>query len=280
MTITAGVSRVASGLLCLHAVAITPAGPMEFVRSSISIASGLPCVTVRSAPAIVFSGPAQRLLTLRPARLPSHHATLSIESSDSFVASAAASIATGWSEPVPGRELPAEVQRLSRRTFSPNNRVKIWLRFTCWLCLRLSFGEPDAAHEVLKAWISANSIKNRIHVELDHQIVAFLIPFLQPSQGTSFVPQSHTHARDPDRGRVACFRRSYVVFETCLPEAASTRPGQSVLQSFDPLRRGGREDFKFHVLLSCFLLFTELLVVHCARPSAPSGIGVQGNDFV
>ena len=31
--------------------------------------------------------------------------TLSIESSDSFVASAAASIATGWSGPVPGREL-------------------------------------------------------------------------------------------------------------------------------------------------------------------------------
>jgi hypothetical protein len=30
--------------------------------------------------------------------------TLSTESSDSFVASAAASIATGWSEPVPGRE--------------------------------------------------------------------------------------------------------------------------------------------------------------------------------
>src|SRR2546427_10367168 len=32
-------------------------------------------------------------------------ATLYTESSDSFVASAAASIATGWSEPVPGREL-------------------------------------------------------------------------------------------------------------------------------------------------------------------------------
>ena len=31
--------------------------------------------------------------------------TLYIESSDSFVASAAASIATGWSEPVPGQEL-------------------------------------------------------------------------------------------------------------------------------------------------------------------------------
>jgi hypothetical protein len=44
-------------------------------------------------------------LTLRPVRSPSHHVTLYTESSDSFVASAAASIATGWSEPVPGREL-------------------------------------------------------------------------------------------------------------------------------------------------------------------------------
>ena len=99
------VSRVASGLLCLHAIAITPAGPTEFVRSSVSIVSGLPCEKVRSAPAIVFSGPAQRSLTLWPARSPSRLATLYIESSDSFVASAAVSIATGWSEPVPGREL-------------------------------------------------------------------------------------------------------------------------------------------------------------------------------
>src|SRR5215467_13111164 len=78
---------------------------MELVRSSISIVNGLPCVTVRSAPAIVVSGPAQRLLTLWPARSRSRLATLSIESSDSFVASAIVSIATGWSEPVPGREL-------------------------------------------------------------------------------------------------------------------------------------------------------------------------------
>jgi hypothetical protein len=51
------------------------------------------------------SGPAQRSLSLWPARSRSRQATLSIESSDSFVASAAASIASGWSEPVPGREL-------------------------------------------------------------------------------------------------------------------------------------------------------------------------------
>src|SRR5262244_1301495 len=55
MPITAGASRVASGLLCLHAIALIPAGPMELVRSSISIVSGLPCEKVRSAPATVVS---------------------------------------------------------------------------------------------------------------------------------------------------------------------------------------------------------------------------------
>ena len=77
---------------------------MEPVRSSLSIVGGLPHEKVGSAPATVFSGPAQRSLTLRPTRSRSRQATLYIESSDSFVASAAASIATGWSEPVPGRE--------------------------------------------------------------------------------------------------------------------------------------------------------------------------------
>jgi hypothetical protein len=40
--ITAGTSRVRSGLLCLHAVANTPAGLMEFIRSYDSISFGLP----------------------------------------------------------------------------------------------------------------------------------------------------------------------------------------------------------------------------------------------
>ena len=70
----------------------------------LSVVSGLPCEKVRSAPAIVVSGPAQRSLTLWPARSPSRLTTLYTESSDSFVASAIVSIATGWSEPVPGRE--------------------------------------------------------------------------------------------------------------------------------------------------------------------------------
>jgi hypothetical protein len=40
--ITAGTSRVASGLLSVYAIAITPAGSMELVRSSLSIDGGLP----------------------------------------------------------------------------------------------------------------------------------------------------------------------------------------------------------------------------------------------
>jgi hypothetical protein len=98
-------------LPCARALGLSPAlSTMQLAGKSrsvvfISIVCGLPCVTVRSAPAIVVSGPAQRLLTLWPARSQSRHATLSIESSHSFDASTAASIATGWSEPVPGREL-------------------------------------------------------------------------------------------------------------------------------------------------------------------------------
>ena len=117
--ITAGASRVASGLLCVHAIAITPAGSMELVRSSIPIACSLPCVTVRSAPAIVFSRPAQRSLTLWPARSPSRQATLYTESSDSFVASAAASIYRVERTSSRAGVSPAEVQRLSRRTVTP-----------------------------------------------------------------------------------------------------------------------------------------------------------------
>ena len=101
--ITAGTSRVAHGPLCLHAVANTPAGLMEFIRSYDSISFGLPTNRGGSAPAWSVSGPAQRSLTLRPACSPSRLATLYTRGFSSLVASTAALIATGWSEPVPGR---------------------------------------------------------------------------------------------------------------------------------------------------------------------------------
>jgi len=104
--ITAGTSRVAYGPLCLHAVANTPAGLMELVRSYRSTNFGLPTNRGGSAPALSVSGPAQRSLTLRPARSPSRLATLCTRGFSSLVASTAALIATGWSEPVPGRVFP------------------------------------------------------------------------------------------------------------------------------------------------------------------------------
>src|SRR5215469_5509484 len=62
-------------------------------------------------------GPAQRSLPLWPARSRSRLATLYTESSDRFVTSAVVSVATGWSEPVPGRELhPLKPSAFSRRT--------------------------------------------------------------------------------------------------------------------------------------------------------------------
>ena len=101
--ITAGTSRVAHDPLCVHAIANTPAGLMEFVRSYRSTNFGLPRNRGGSAPASLFSGPAQRSLRLRPARSPSRLATLCTRGFSSFVASTTALIATGWSEPVPGR---------------------------------------------------------------------------------------------------------------------------------------------------------------------------------
>ena len=69
--ITAGVSRVASDPHYLHAVATTPAGPRELVRSYRPLVFGLPRISGGSAPASSVSRPAQRSLTLRPTDLPS-----------------------------------------------------------------------------------------------------------------------------------------------------------------------------------------------------------------
>lgn len=56
-----------------------------------------------------------RVTTCRLAESP--YATLYTGGSGGFVASTAAPIATGWSDPVPGRVFhPAAVQRLSQRT--------------------------------------------------------------------------------------------------------------------------------------------------------------------
>jgi hypothetical protein len=119
-------SRVASGPLCLHAVANTRQVRWKLVRSYVPIVFGLPRIGGGSAPALRFSRPAQRLLRLRPAfRAESPMRPSTPKASGSFVASATASIATGWNEPVPGRDFsPAEDQRLF--TAHSDLRVTRW----------------------------------------------------------------------------------------------------------------------------------------------------------
>ncbi len=121
LTITAGASRVAPDPLCLHAVATTPAGPMELIRSLLLhrrrpsphyrwVGS---CITVFEA-CSAFT----RVTTCRLAKSP--YATLYTGGSGGFVASTAAPIATGWSDPVPGRVcLPLWTSAFSRRMKIP-----------------------------------------------------------------------------------------------------------------------------------------------------------------
>ena len=105
--ITAGTSRVAHGPLCLHAVANTPAGLMEilFARTFPS-SSAFPRTGTGRLLHYAFRG----LLSVH-SRYGLHarqvaFATLYTRGFSSLVASTAALIATGWSEPVPGRVYP------------------------------------------------------------------------------------------------------------------------------------------------------------------------------
>src|ERR1019366_1655126 len=112
--ITAGASRVASDPLCLHAVATTPAGPME-PDSLVSLHRHRPSPDYSWVGSCIISFEAYsaftRVTTCRLAESP--YATLSTRGFSGFVASTAAPIATGWSDPVPGRVFhPAVDQRL------------------------------------------------------------------------------------------------------------------------------------------------------------------------
>jgi hypothetical protein len=110
---------LSSGLLCMHAVTITPAATDETcfahafhrLRPSPTVGRVGSCIGCFGACSVFTS---HYGLLDSPSRL---YATLYIRGSGSFVASATAPIASGWSEPVPGRDSqPAVDQRLTRRT--------------------------------------------------------------------------------------------------------------------------------------------------------------------
>jgi hypothetical protein len=115
--ITAGTSRVASGPLCLHAVATTPAGPTEPVRSYHSVVISLPRASGRSAPASTFSRPAQRSLTLRPACSLSRHSDLfTPEASAASLPLPLLRLLPGGTNQFPGGVHPLWTSAFSRRT--------------------------------------------------------------------------------------------------------------------------------------------------------------------
>src|SRR5262249_38214737 len=90
------------------------------------------------------------------------------KSSDSFVASAAASIATEWSEPVPGRELhPLKSKRLSRRTLSPMDPNPVIttvastdycsLEYSAFACFRMGMSGSASFQRSRKSLYSARA---------------------------------------------------------------------------------------------------------------------------
>ena len=104
---------LSSGLLCMHAVTNTPAATdgtyfaRTFHRHRPSPSAGRvgSCIGCFGACSVFTS---HYGLHDSPSRL----TTLYIRGSGSFVASAAAPIATGWSEPVPGRDFQPAVDHL------------------------------------------------------------------------------------------------------------------------------------------------------------------------
>ena len=116
--ITAGASRVATGQLCLLAVAITPAGLMELVRSYCPINGGPPTLHGGRAPALIVSRPAQRSLHVTAcmlAKSPKRPSTP--EAPTASFPPPPLRLLPGGANPVPGRDFhPQSTSAFSRRT--------------------------------------------------------------------------------------------------------------------------------------------------------------------
>src|ERR1700738_1194522 len=93
-----GVSRVASALV-VYVPSPLPRWSCWVLIAPFPSSGSFPCEVVRSASTLLFSRPAQRLLTLPPAHSPNRLTILSIEGFRRLVALPPAPIATGWSDP-------------------------------------------------------------------------------------------------------------------------------------------------------------------------------------
>jgi hypothetical protein len=93
-----GVSRVASALV-VYVPSPLPRWSCWVLIAPFPSSGSFPCEVVRSASTLLFSRPAQRLLTLQPTHSPNRLTILSIEGFRRLVALPSAPIATGWSDP-------------------------------------------------------------------------------------------------------------------------------------------------------------------------------------
>jgi hypothetical protein len=93
-----GVSRVAP-VLVVYVPSPLPRWSCWVLIAPFPSSGSFPCEVVRSASTLLFSTPAQRLLTLQCTHPPNRLTTLSIEGFRRLVALPSAPIATGWSDP-------------------------------------------------------------------------------------------------------------------------------------------------------------------------------------
>jgi hypothetical protein len=138
---------------------LTPAGSIELIRSSVSIASGLPRETRRSAPAISLSGPAQRSLTLRRARSRSRQND-PLHREPQQLCCLRCRLGCHRVERTSSRAevAPAVVHRLSRRTVST---VRDWSVFALWLLATFYVSRSPRADRFAISFVERESVCER-----------------------------------------------------------------------------------------------------------------------
>jgi hypothetical protein len=160
-----GVSRVASALV-VYVPSPLPRWSCWVLIAPFPSSGSFPCEVVRSASTLLFSRPAQRLLTLQPAHSPNRLTILSIEGFRRLVALPSAPIATGWSDPC--REGFAPSQELCLSTAHDFITTTLAFRFsvnTGWLWRRAVpsrlLGAAQSGNEWRpKCWYSPRTLES------------------------------------------------------------------------------------------------------------------------
>jgi len=131
----------------IHAVANTPAGLMDLIRSYSPSASAFPRLLAGRLLHLRFRGLLSVYLHYGLHDRQVAYATLYTEGSSKFVVSSAASIATGWSDPVPGWDLhPLWSSAFSRRRVISGLAISglATIRPETFLAGRLALNEHEA----------------------------------------------------------------------------------------------------------------------------------------